>query len=64
MAKTYGQLQDGVTNSKDFELKVAEKLKMHPNLNLKNKKTADLVKKLYKKGYNISDTIGMLILNS
>lgn len=62
--KTYGQLSDGITDLKDFEYKVAEKLKMYPFLPWKNKKTAKLVRSLYKKGYNIADTVGMVILNT
>ena len=64
MSITYGQLADGVTDLNDFELKVAEQLKMYPFLPWKNRKTANLVRKLYKKGYNISDTVGMVILNT
>lgn len=64
MAITYGQLADGVTDLKDFESKVAEQLKMYPFLPWKNKKTANLVRKLYRKGYNIADTVGMVILNT
>lgn len=64
MAKSYGQLQDGIKDLKDFESKVAEKLKSYPFLKWQNKKTAKLVKKLYYKGYNLADTISFVILNS
>jgi len=63
MAKTYGQLADGINDLKDFESKIAKQLGMYPFLNWKNRKTANLVRKLYKQGYNIADTVGMVILN-
>lgn len=64
MAKTMGQLNDGVTDLKSFEKMVADKLKYYPFLNWKTVKTQKLCKKLYNKGYNIDDTIGFIILNS
>jgi len=62
--KTYGQKADGIVDLKDFEFKVSEHLKMYPFLPWRNKKTAKLVRKLYKQGYNIADTVGMVILNT
>lgn len=49
MAKTYGQLQDGIKDLKDFESKVSEKLKAYPFLKWQNKKTAKLVAQLVQK---------------
>lgn len=62
--KTYGQKQDGVIDVKDFENKVASELKMYPFLKWRNTKTAKLVRRLYKQGYNIADAVGMVILNN
>lgn len=64
MAKTYGQLSDGIKDFKDFENKVAEKLEPHFLLKWQTKSNQKLAKKLYNKGYNISDTVSFIILNS
>lgn len=48
----------------EYTKKVAKELSLYPFLQWQNKKTAKLVKKLYKLGYPIKDTVGMVILNS
>lgn len=48
----------------EFENKVSDELKKYPFLNWKNKKTLKLVRKLFKKGYSISQTVQLVILNN
>ncbi len=63
MANTYGQLADGVKNYQGFEKEVASRLRQYVFIKL-GPKDLKLCKKLYKKGYNISDTVGFIILNN
>lgn len=48
---------------KDFEEQVAKELSKYPYLNWKNKSTAKLVRKLFKQGLSVSETVGIVILN-
>lgn len=48
----------------EYTKNVAKELSQYPFLKWQNKKTARLVKKLYKLGYPIKDTVGMVILNN
>jgi hypothetical protein len=64
MAKTYGQLQDGIKNWGDFQKKVADELSPYFLLNWRTKKTLRLVKMAYNKGYTVSDAVSPVILNS
>lgn len=66
MANTYGQLKENKDKPilySNFEKEVAERLKQYvlikPTI-----KHLKMCKSLYKKGYTISDTVGMIILNS
>jgi len=62
---TYGQLANGKKLTyQEYEKEVADKLKKYVALQWQNKKSAALCKKLYKKGYSISDTVSFIILNS
>lgn len=51
-------------NYSEFEKEVANELKKYPFLKWQNKKTSRLVKKLFKVGYDIKNTVGMVILNN
>lgn len=52
------------TTLKDYETKVASELKKYPLLKWQNKKTATLVRKLFKDGLSISETVNWVILNN
>lgn len=49
---------------KEFEKQVATQLKKYPFLKWQNKKTSRLVKKLFKEGYDVKNTVGLCILNN
>ena len=64
--QTYGQLKEnnGVPYKyEDFEKEVAKRLKQYVLIKL-NSKHVKLCRKLFKQGYTVADTVGMLILNS
>lgn len=64
--QTYGQFKEnnGVPYTyDDFEKEVAKRLKQYVFIKLKSKHVR-LCRSLFKKGYTVADTVGMLILNS
>jgi hypothetical protein len=66
MKKTYGQLKENngmPYNYEDFEKEVASRLKQYVLVKL-NSKHVKLCRKLFRQGYTVADTVGMLILNS
>ncbi len=66
MEQTYGQLKEnnGVPyRYEDFEKDVAKRLKKYVLIKLKSRHVK-LCRKLFRQGYTVADTVGMLILNS
>ena len=66
MKKTYGQLKENngmPYNYEDFEKEVASRLKQYVLVKL-NSKHVKLCRNLFRQGYTVADTVGMLILNS
>jgi len=66
MATTYGQLRENNGEKltlKEFHSEVAKRMKQYVfiKLTIRHEKLAT---KLYKQGYTIADTVGMLILNT
>lgn len=51
-------------NLSPFEKQVAYQLSFYPLLQWKNKKTARLVRKLFKQGYSVKETVGIVVLNN
>jgi len=49
---------------KQFELEVVAELKKYPYLKWHNKETAKLVKKLFKDGLSVKETVNWVILNN
>lgn len=64
MAGTYGQIVNGKRITYDeFEKEVGGNLKKYILLKL-TMKHVKLVKKLYRKGYTVEDTVSFVILNA
>lgn len=49
---------------RSFEKDVAEKLKKYPLLKWQSSATVKLAKRLFKSGYSVEETVGVIILNS
>ena len=66
MEQTYGQIKENNGNEisfDEFQKEVANRLKAYVLLKFTSKHVK-LCRKLYKQGYTIADTAGILILNS
>jgi hypothetical protein len=61
--RTYGQLSEGYSTYDEFEKEVAKRLKDYV-LVKPTSKHIKLCRRLYKKGYTVADTVGLIILNS
>lgn len=64
--QTYGQIQENNGNPisyQDFEKEVAKRLKQYVLLTFTSKHIK-LSKRLYRQGYTIADTVGMMILSA
>ncbi len=48
----------------EFEKSVAKELSMYPFVKWQNKKTRNLVKRLFKQGYSVKQTVQFCILNN
>jgi hypothetical protein len=62
-AKTYGQLAHGLSYE-EYTKQVASICGQHVFLKWQTVKNAKMVKRLFNKGYSVSDTASFVILNS